>query len=361
VVNVADVRVIPIRLRFTRPVRTAKGDFTERASVLLELRDATGAAGYGEAAPWPGFGTESVDEAEASLRALEQLLPGAPLQPGEWPTKLERLLGGRPAARAALQGALLDLEARRAGLPLSAHLAARAGSTCGAPLSRVAVSALLTAHDPDALFSEAVLARESGYLAVKIKLGGGALSGDVTRLRAVRDGIGPSVRLRGDANGAWTVRDAFAALEAFAPFGLEYVEQPVAAHDIDGLAELRRHAAVQVAADESVASEDGMQRLLAAGAADVVVLKPASLGGPGRALELASLARQAGMRVVFTHAFESAIGARQALHCAAAWGDAAGIHGLVTAGLFEADVAEVPGCHGGFVAIPDCPGLGVTL
>jgi o-succinylbenzoate synthase len=220
---------------------------------------------------------------------------------------------------------------------------------------------LLTAHDPDALFSEAVLAREAGYRAVKIKLGGGAAERDVARLRAVRDGVGPSVRIRGDANGAWSVRDALAALETFAPFGLEYVEQPVAARDIDGLAELRRRAAVKVAADESVASEDGMLRLLAAGAADVVVLKPATLGGAGRALELASLARQAGMRVVFTHAFESAVGARHALHCAAAWGDAEEVHGLVTAGLFETDVAEAPGCQGGYVAAATGPGLGVTL
>ena len=104
-----------------------------------------------------------------------------------------------------------------------------------------------------------------------------------------------------------------------------------------------------------------MLRLLAAGAAAVGVLKAATLGGVGRALELASLARQAGMRVVFTHAFESAVGARHALHCAAAWGDAEGIHGLVTAGLFAADVAEPPGCQGGYVAVATGPGLGVTL
>jgi L-alanine-DL-glutamate epimerase-like enolase superfamily enzyme len=67
------------------------------------------------------------------------------------------------------------------------------------------------------------------------------------------------------------------------------------------------------------------------------------------------------MRVVFTHAFESAVGAQHALHCAAAWGDAEGIHGLVTTGLFEADVAELPGCRGGYVAVPAGPGLGLTL
>lgn len=359
--NVAVARVIPLRLRFVQPLRTAQGEFADRPSVLLELRDADGVAGYGEAAPWPGFGTESADEAEAALRAVEPLLTRVLLQPGEWPAGIDERLAGRPAARAALQGAWLDLGARRAGRPLSAHLAARAGSTCGAALARVPVSALLTAREPAALFAEAVRAREAGYRAVKVKLGGDAVGSDVARLQAVREGIGPSVGLRGDANGAWSVRDAFAALEAFAPFELEYVEQPVAAPEIDGMAELRRHAAVPVAADESVASEGGMLRLLAAEAADVVVLKPASLGGPARALELASLARQAGMRVVFTHAFESAVGARHALHCAAAWGDVEGIHGLETAGLFVADVAEPSRSRAGQLALPASPGLGLTL
>jgi len=358
-VNVAAVRVMPIRLRFARPLVTAQGAFTERMSVLLELRDAGGVAGYGEAAPWPGFGTESADEAEAALQAVERLLAGASPQPGEWPAAFEHHFAGRPAARAALQGALLDLDARRAGRTLAAHLAARAGATCGAPLSRVPVSVLLTARDPEALFSEAVLARDAGYRAVKVKLGDAAVKSDVARLRTVREAIGPSLRLRGDANGAWSVREALEALDAFAPFDLEYVEQPVAAHDIDGLAEVRRGAAVRVAADEAVASEHGMLRLLAAGGADVVVLKPATLGGAGRALELAMLARDEGVRVVFTHAFESAIGARHALHCASAWGDAAGIHGLVTAGLFETDIAEPPRCHGGCVAVPADPGIGV--
>jgi len=361
VVNIAAVRVIPVRLRFLQPVRTAQGEFAERASGLLELRDADGVTGYGEAAPWPGFGTESVAEADSSLRAAERLLPGSSRLPGEFPAALEGLLSDRPAARAALHGALLDLDARRAGCSLAAHLSARAGSTCGATLSRVPVSALLAGRDPDALCREAVLAREAGHQAVKIKVGGDGITSDVLRLRAVRDGIGPSVRLRGDANGAWSVREAFEALEAFAPFDMEYVEQPVAASDIEGLAELRRCAAVRVAADEAVASEQGMLRLLAADAADVVVLKPAVLGGAGRALEFAAQARQAGMQVVFTHAFESAVGARHALHCAAAWGDAEGIHGLVTAGLFEVDVAEPVSCDGGSAPVAADPGLGVTL
>ena len=84
---------------------------------------------------------------------------------------------------------------------------------------------------------------------------------------------------------------------------------------------------MRLAADESVATEAGALRLIAAGAADVVVLKPATLGGPARALEIAALRAQAGIEVVFSHTFESAVGARHALHCAAAWGDATAVHG----------------------------------
>jgi hypothetical protein len=64
--------------------------------------------------------------------------------------------------------------------------------------------------------------------------------------------------------------------------------------------------------------------------------------------------------VVFSHTFESAVGARHALHCAAAWGDPSAVHGLCTKGLFVADVAASVACPGGLAAIADAPGLGIT-
>lgn len=355
--KIVAARVVPVRLRFTRPVRTARGEFTERASVLLALTDADGAVGYGEAAPWPGFGTESVAEAELELRALGTQLTAAELEPGQ---PLAGRLRSAPAARAALDGALWDLAARRAGRSLAAHLAQVHAAGCGEALHRVAVSVLLTQTEPVALREEAARARTAGHRAAKLKLGAAPLPSDLARVAAARDGLGPHVQLRGDANGAWTLAEACDALEALAPFALEYVEQPVAANDIAALAELRRRATVRIAADESVATEQGVQRLLAAEAADVVVLKPATLGGPARALELAAQARRAGTEVVFSHTFESAVGAQHVLHCAAAWGDAAAVHGLQTAGLFAADVAQAVECHAGWAELLPAAGIGVA-
>lgn len=359
--RIAAVRVRPVRLRFTRPAHTSRGACGERASVLLELRDRDGRVGYGEAAPWPGFATESVADAEGALRSAERWLVGQLPVPDDVVTPLAELLRDRPAARAALEGARWDLAARQAGRPLAVQLAASRHPPRSEPALRVAVSALLAGRDPPALRDAARRARADGYRAVKVKLGSADLASDVACMRALREGLGTGVRLRCDANGAWTFEQAAAALEALAPFDVEYVEQPVAAHDIEGLADLRRRGGVPVAADESVVSEQGLLRLLAADAADVVVLKPALLGGPCRALELAAQARQAGVGVVFTHAFETAVGARHALHCAAAWGDDAGVHGLVTAGLFESDVAAPVEGRAGHAAVPADPGLGVTL
>jgi o-succinylbenzoate synthase len=349
-----------VRLRFARPVRTARGDFAERESVLLELRDADGVPGFGEAAPWPGFGTEAADQANALLIAAKPLLCGPELEAGTWTPALDAYLSAAPAARAAVQGALWDLAARRAGRPLADQLALQANTWHRSVLRHVQASALLVSREPGALREEATRARQAGHHAVKIKLGAASLADDVARARAAREGLGPAVRLRGDANGAWSLHAARVALEALAEFDFDYVEQPLAADDFEGCAALHRLTPVRIAADESVASENGALRLLSIGAADVVVLKPATLGGPGRALEIAVRARQAGIEVVFSHTFESAVGARHALHCAAAWGDPSAVHGVCTGGLFVSDVAAPVECTGGTAGISGAPGLGIT-
>jgi len=358
-VNLRSARASAVVLRFARPARTAQGTFAGRTSVILELRDDEGLAGYGEAAPWPGFGMETPAESLAVLERACELLCGADLEPATWTTTLATHFAATPAARAALDGALWDLAARRSQRPLAVQLAGHCGMTAGAVLQQVPVSALLLESEPDALRLEANRVRESGCRAAKLKLGSSVLAEDVARARAAREGLGPQVALRGDANGAWTEREAVEALEALAPFEFAYVEQPLPADEFEALARLRRASPVRIAADESVAAEPAAARVIDSGAVDVVVLKPAFLGGPARALQVAARARRAGCDVVFTHAFEGAVGAHHALHCAAAWGDAAAVHGLVTEGLFLDDIGAAVGCSDGLARVGAAPGIGI--
>ncbi|HET7204252.1 MAG TPA: o-succinylbenzoate synthase [Steroidobacteraceae bacterium] len=348
------------RLVFQQPVRTGRGEFDARDSLLVELRDADGAHGLGEAAPWPGFGEDDLVATERALRAALTRLETMDLtsESATMPDPVAATLENHPAAHAAVEGALCDLAARRAGSPLARWLAQRAAPSARAASERVACGALLLGRTPEAVRDEAAQVRASGYRAAKLKLGGVPLDVDVARVRAARAGLGPRVRLRGDANGAWSRAEAARAFAALAVFELEYVEQPVAAEDLEGLAALRGRSSVRVAADESVAGEPGLRAVIDARAADVVVLKPALLGGPLRTLVLAAQARTAGLDVVLTHALDSAVGAWHAVNCAAAWADSAAVHGLRTAGLFVTDVGPAVEATAGFVTLSGRPGLG---
>jgi o-succinylbenzoate synthase len=328
--------------------------------VLLELRDEEDRPGFGEAAPWPGFGTEPFEAALAALQDLVRELAGTACASEASRSDLIERLRDTPAAQGALAGALLDLEARRAGVPLAEFLAQRFSPLPGPTLASVPVSALLRARDPAALRDEAARARAAGFRVAKLKLAAGSLAEDLGRAQAAREGLGDGTALRGDANGAWTRDEAGLALEALVDFGFEYVEQPLAAEDVEGLAMLRRQGVTRIAADESLATVDGVRRLLDAAAVDVFVLKPSALGGAGKALAIASAARNAGIDCVFTHAFDSAVGARHVLHCAAAWGHPDVAHGLATAGLFIEDVASPVTASDGCVELSTGAGLGIT-
>lgn len=350
-----------MRLRFARPMRTALGEFFSREIVLFELRDPQGLRGWGEAAPWPGFVAETPADSLASLREVAGRLLGSHVGPKEQ-DHIWAPLRDRPAARAAVEGAMQDLAARQEERALRDRLAAGIEAVAaGPPMSRVPLSALLNAESPEAMATEAMRVRDAGFRAAKIKLGAAPLALDLARLRVAREILGPGFALRGDANGAWSSDDALVALASCAKFDLEYVEQPVAAGDLQGLRNLRGRTPVRIAADESIATDAVALHLIEEALVDIVVLKPALLGGASRALEIAGRARRAGIGVVFTHAFESAVGARHVLHCAAAWGDGGRAHGLVTEGLFEQDVAEPVTADAGYAAIGDQPGLGIAL
>lgn len=188
---------------------------------------------------------------------------------------------------------------------------------------------------------ERLLARYDapGTVKVKVAEAGQSLAQDVARLAAVRAAL-PHAKLRIDANQGWGHDDALAALEAMAPFGLEYAEQPVPG--IHGLARLREELArrglpVLIAADESVRKESDPLAVAQAGAADLIVVKAQPLGGVRRALEIV---RQAGLPAVVSSALDTSVGLRIGAGLAAALPQLPYACGLGTGTLFASDVVE---------------------
>jgi len=327
-------------LRFRAPMRTSYGDVAERELVELTIEGADGVAGRGEAAPLEPYDGVSPARARAALDAYRPILEsGDALQGGELLDAC-RAADDLPQGLAAVDMALWDRAGRRAGRPVAALLTE-------VVLEEVLVNATIAADDRAGAAASAAAARQAGFRCVKLKVGVGD---DAGRVAAVRAALGPRAALRLDANGAWSVEQAVAAIETLAPAGLELVEEPV--HGLGALRAVRERVAVRIAMDES-AAEPGA---LASGAADAVCLKLARCGGISGLLACASLVRASGAEPYVASTFDGPLGIAAALHAAAALRIQAAC-GLATLDLFDDVDAHGLVVRDGAIAVPRGPGL----
>ncbi|WP_436910584.1 o-succinylbenzoate synthase [Halosimplex marinum] len=337
--------VTPFSLPLASPLATAAGEISERSGFVVRYRH-RGETGIGEATPLPGW-TESLDACEAGLeRALEA---GAG---GEHSTGLLELDADEaPAARHGFATALLDADARADGLPLYRWF------DDSRTVESVPVNATVGDADRETTVGRAEAAVDRGFDCLKLKVGARPVEEDIERGRAVREAVGDGVTLRLDANGAWSREEAERAVERLEPLDVAYVEQPVAADDLAGLADLRG-AGVGIAIDEGL-TEHSMAEVFDADAADVVVLKPMVLGGPGNAHTLAMRARDQGIEPVVTTTVDAVVARTAAVHVAAAVPDVAPC-GLATADMLAEDLAADPApVSDGSIAVPQEAGIGV--
>jgi len=184
-----------------------------------------------------------------------------------------------------------------------------------------------------------VLAGGCSTAKVKVAEPGQVLADDEARLEAVRDALGPAGRIRIDANGAWAVDEAVAAIAALdlAAAGLEYAEQPVAS--VEDLARVRRRVNVPIAADESIRRAADPYRVRDLEAADIAVLKVQPLGGVNACLRIAE---EIGLPVVVSSALETSFGIAAGVALAAALPELPYACGLATVQLLTDDIAVSP-------------------
>ncbi|MFN2611393.1 MAG: o-succinylbenzoate synthase [Actinomycetota bacterium] len=203
---------------------------------------------------------------------------------------------------------------------------------------RVAINVTVPAIDAGAAHE---LVKKSGCSTAKVKVGstkGGTTSArdDEARIEAVRQALGPSGRLRIDANESWDIDTARSLIVAWARYDLEYVEQPVAS--LEDMAALRRSIDVPIAADELVRQGDP-RRVKQMEAADLIVLKVQPLGGVARALQIAEIV---GLPAVVSSAIETSVGIAAGLALAACLPDLPYACGLGTVSLLTSDLVTDP-------------------
>jgi L-Ala-D/L-Glu epimerase len=321
-----------LRLRHT--FRIARGASDVRRNLLVEA-EAFGLLGRGEAAPIVRY-AEDRESAAAAVDAMAGRIgdPAAFAQ-----AAARAALPGQRSAEAAVDIALHDLAAQRMGVPLFAMLGLHGGA--------VPVTSFTIGLDSPAVVTEKVK-EASAYEVLKVKMGS---DDDRAVLEAVRDTT--RQRLRVDANEGWTPAGALARLEWLARLGVEFVEQPLPAAQLEETRQLRRKSPLPFFADESVHTAADIPRLQ--GAFDGINIKLMKCGGLQEALRMIAVARAHGMQVMLGCMIESSIAITAAAHLSPLV-DHADLDGAL---LLAEDPFEGARMEKGRLVLPDAPGLGV--
>jgi L-alanine-DL-glutamate epimerase-like enolase superfamily enzyme len=344
-VQLASVEVIPYALSFRAPYVTARGVLERREMVLLRVRDADGVVGLGEAVPL------SLRGGVGLAKVVRELEGWAEEQTAE---------GLSAPSLCAVRTAEADLLGRKAGTGV------RGGDEA------LPCNATLVAGEPEAVAADAERWAADGFTTFKLKLGPESVSdlveqgnsqtrGDVAQVRAVREAVGASARIRVDVNAAWDLETAKRRLGELEPYGIELAEQPVGT--LEEMAELAASTSIPLAADESVASLEDAERAASLGACAYTGIKLSKVGGPEAALAIADV-----LPAFVTSALDGPVGIAAGAQVALSLAETTHperlhlAHGLATQRLFAERIASAA-CElrDGMLYLPPGPGLGVEI
>ncbi|MEA4993311.1 MAG: dipeptide epimerase [Oscillibacter sp.] len=353
--KITEVRLGHISVPLRVPFKTALRQVNSVEDVIVEVHTDTGAVGYGEAPP---TGVITGDTTGAIIGALKdhiiKTVVGRDVDEFEdLMTALNGCILKNTSAKAAMDMALWDLYGQLYKIPVYKLM--------GGARKNIITDITISVNDPEEMARDARNAIERGYDCLKVKVGANPAL-DVARLAAVRQAAGSDVCIRIDANQAWSPKQAVTLLNQMQEKGLdiEFVEQPVKAHDFEGLKYVTERSYVPVLADESVFSPEDAVKIMQMGAADLVNIKLMKCGGLWNALKIASAAEVYGVECMIGCMLEAKVSVNAAVHLACG-------KKIITKVDLDGPVlcSEDP-VEGGAVfnekdiTVSDAPGLGVT-
>lgn len=351
---ITDVRTHHLTSPLHTPFVTALRRISTVETLAVEIIAEDGSRGFGEVPQvWQVTG-ESVAGAKACIEGpLAALITRR--DASNYVGLLREVRGavaGNGGAKAAIDIAVHDLVARQLGVSLVRLL--------GGTSTTVATDVTLSVGPVDDLVNGALARVVEGFNVLKIKVGTDP-SADVCAVTAVREAVGPLVRIRLDANQGWTERRAIQAIRALedAQVDIELVEQPIAAGDLDGLARVTAQVDTPIMADEAIYGVTELIEVIRRHAADMVNVKLAKCGGLAVAKTLLDLATAAGLGTIVGSMMESAIGVGAAASLAAAYGTSA-TSDLDAAWWLARPVNGGIRYEGSSLILPDRPGLGIS-
>ena len=351
---ITSVELREIRLPLIHFFETSFGRTTERRILLVRVTDKDGAEGWGEctAGEGPFYSDEWTETAWHTIKTfLAPMIVGKRIETAAETWELMGAVRGHRMAKAAIENACWDLEAKALGLPLWKHLGgARKEIACGVSIG--------IQETPEVLLEKIEAELAAGYQRIKIKIKPGW---DLKIITQVREKF-PDIRLMADANSAYTLADV-ALFKQIDQYNLMMVEQPLAHDDIFDHAELQKEIATPVCLDESIHSSEDARHAIALRAARIVNLKLGRVGGHAQAKKVEGVCRENNIPVWCGGMLESGIG--RAHNIAMATLAAFTLPGDVSASsrYWAEDIIDpaVTVSSTGTITAPDKPGIGFEV
>lgn len=341
-----------VSVPYSIPTTWAKGTGSRTFNLIIRVETDEGLVGWGES-----VGPSVHNARNLIQRELAPLLTGVdPRNLTAIRRKIELALDYLPGAHWAYSGlemAFLDIKGKSVNLSASDLLGGRL-------VDSIEYIGYIFIDSPEVNAEQAKRFTQAGHGTLKMKLGRD-IGIDEARLRAVRDAVGPEIRIRIDSNTAWNREEALRNLDRLYHYNIEYAEQPLSRWDIQGLADLRLRSRIPIAADESCGTFRDAVNLIDAGACDVLVVYVSQAGGMLEAKRIADFAADKGIRCVMGSASELGLATLAQAHVIAS---SPGFQGAADTHLYleQGDVLdEELALTNGSLRLPDGPGLGASV
>src|SRR5690349_22213391 len=351
---IQSIELREIRLPLIHFFETSFGRTTERRIVLARVIDADGAEGWGEctAGEGPFYSDEWTDTAWSTLSEfLAPMIVGKEIESAARVFSLLRLVRGHRMAKATIETACWDLEAKKAGVPLWKHL--------GGTRSEIACGVSIGIQDtPDALLEKIRKEVDAGYQRIKIKIKPGW---DLKIIERVRKEF-PEIRLMGDANSAYKLSDV-PLFQQLDQFNLMMLEQPLAHDDIFDHSVLQRQIQTPVCLDESIRSAEDACHAIEMESCRIINVKLGRVGGHTEAKRVEQVARDNEIPVWCGGMLESGIGRAHNIAMSTLAGFTLPVDVSASARYWEEDIIDPPVTVSarGTIKVPDGPGIGFNV
>ena len=354
--KITRIEAIPLGIPLKKPLLMGGRKYAFAEMVLVRLETTGRCLGIGEAPVAPYLTGETVASVLAAVEILSRTIIGKDARDiVALSAHMHDAIVGNSAAKAAVDIALHDAVAREYGVPIYRLLGGRAQDVFGC-------LTLVGNSDPVGDLAEVSARQADGFTAFKLKVANGDLADEATTLIEMRKMLGPNALISADANGGWSTGEATRFVKLVESASPDFVEQPVAAENYDGMMRVARASSVPIGADESIHNIADIRWLLASGAAQGGAFKVMKLGGITRCMEALRLCRALGGEINLSGKLgESSVGNAATLSIAAAVGGVAWGLSLTNKHLVEDIVQEPLAIERGQIRPIDRPGLGVEI